>query len=82
MLPLDVSRCVGKLTKVRNKPLSCCVQCERRVWPAGERIVFNDFTPVHKMTEWVCDGRIPYSSLVADAAFSPAGSSNGPAGSV
>lgn len=82
MLPLDVSRCVGKLTKVRNKHLSCCVQCERRVWPDGERIVFHDFTPAHKMTEWVCDGRIPYTSGVAGAALQPAGASNGPAGSL
>lgn len=82
MLPLSEPRCSG-CTTVRQKPLPCCIQCERRIYPPGSEkaLVWHEWVPDLVNRQWVCSGQIPYgSSGVALAAFQPAGASNGPAG--
>lgn len=59
MLANDDARCKG-VTSVRGIPLPCCVKCERRIMPKGERVFMARWTPEQINREWVCEGRIAY----------------------
>ncbi len=59
MLANDDARCKG-VTSVRGISLPCCVQCQRRIYPQGERVVMAEFKPEQISRQWECAGRIPY----------------------
>lgn len=59
MMGNDDARCKG-VTSVRGIPLPCCVQCERRIMPKGDRVFMTQFKPQQIKREWVCEGRIAY----------------------
>ena len=59
-MPNDVARCKG-VTSVRGIPLPCCVKCERRIMPKGERVFMAEFKPEQINRAWECEGRSPYA---------------------
>lgn len=53
------AKCIGHLNKIRDRPLSCCVPCSRRMFgQASDGKPEHKWLPIYSERAWRCDGQL------------------------